>query len=66
MCTRPPNWQTPDIDIGDVGYLQYREVEAGQEYYSPETDSTHKYNYSNVYFVNFVKKSNITNTEIIL
>lgn len=57
MCTRLPNWQTPDINIGDIGFLQYKEVLAGEKYYNPETQIEEIYKYSNVYFFNFVLKS---------
>lgn len=66
MCTRPPNWQTPDLTIGEKGYLKYEIVEAGQDYYNPITETTVKYKYTNVYYINFVNKSEVINNEIIL
>lgn len=67
FCTRLPNWQVPNIDIGDIGFLQYREVRGGDEYFNPVTYTTEIYQFSNVYFTNFVRKSDvIVNKEIIL
>jgi len=66
MCTRLPNWQVPEINIGDKGFLQYQDVEAGDEYITPDGSKV-SYRYSNIYFINFVVKSDIIkNNEIIL
>lgn len=67
MCTRLPNWQVPSISIGDIGFLQYQTVTAGEEYFNVETQQTTKYLYSNVYFINFIlKNESLQNNEIIL
>jgi len=68
MCTRLPNWQVPDIKMLDVGFLQYHIVKAGDVYFDPKLETTTKYNYSNVYFINFILKTEVlqTNNEIIL
>lgn len=66
MCTRLPNWQVPDISINDEGYLNYQIVKAGEEYFNPETETSVKYMYSNIYFINFVKKSEIINNDSII
>ena len=66
MCTKLPNWQTPDVTVGDVGFLNYQIVKAGEEYYNPSTDETVKYSYSNIYFINFVQKSDIVKTNSII
>jgi hypothetical protein len=66
MCTRLPNWQVPKIIVGDKGFLHYQDVQAGDQYITPSGDKIH-YRYSNVYFINFVVKSDIVkNNEIIL
>ena len=54
MCTRLPNWQVQEINIGDEGFLQYQEVNAGDSYYDASIENYKKYNYSNIYFNNFV------------
>ena len=66
MCTKLPNWQVPEINVGDVGFLQYQIVKSGEHYITPDgTDVVYKY--SNIYFINFVKKTDaVKNKEIIL
>lgn len=66
MCTKLPNWQTPDINIGDIGYLQYQEVKAGETFYNLESQDTGIYKYSNIYFNNFIKQSDINQNTIVL
>jgi len=66
MCTRLPNWQTPNMFIGDSGFLQFQIIKAGDEYFNINTEQKEKYLYSNVYFKNFINKSDIENSEIIL
>lgn len=64
MCTKLPNWQVPDINIGDVGFLLLEYVVAGQDFFDPQTFSTSKYLYTNVYFRNFIKESVKTNENL--
>jgi hypothetical protein len=66
MCTRVPNWNSPEVSIGEEGFLKIEIVKAGEEYYNPATGVSTKYLYSNVYFKNFILKSDIINSEIIL
>lgn len=67
MCTRLPNWQVPEVNIGDIGFLEYQIVKAGESYYNPGTEISVLYKYSNVYFINFVLRNKIlNNNEIIL
>jgi len=66
MCTKLPNWQTSNVSVGDEGFLKYEEVKAGEEYFNPGTETKEIYNYSNVYFVNFLQKSEIVSSNIIL
>ena len=65
MCTRLPHWQTPDIGIGEVGFLNYQEVRAGQTYFNPNTEKDEYYRYSNRYYMNFIKKP-VTDKEDII
>jgi hypothetical protein len=66
MCTRLPNWQVPNIELGDEGFLQIEKAVAGQQYFNPTTQETRTYQYSNIYFLNFVKKTDINNDNIII
>lgn len=66
MCTRLPNWQVPEISIGDSGFLKYQTVEAGDQYITPEGESIN-YKYTNSYFLDFINKTdNVYKDEIIL
>ena len=67
MCTKLPNWKSPAITIGDEGFLHYKVVLAGDEYYDPQKDKNEKYLYSNIYFIDFVLDNNTTiKNELIL
>ena len=66
MCTKLPNWQTPLINIGDIGFVEIQIVKAGDEYFNLETQATAKYQYSNIYFINFILEQNIINNQLIL
>ena len=39
MCTKLPNWNTPEVFIGDVGFLQIEVDKAGEEYFDVKTTS---------------------------
>lgn len=68
MCTRLPNWKTPEIKIGDVGFLEYQKVRAGEKYFNVEQQQEVVYQYSNIYFINFIQKKEmiVNNDELIL
>lgn len=64
MCTKLPNWLI-NIDIGDTGYFTIEEVNAGDKYYDPESNSEKIYQYSNIYLKNFIK-DNINKENILV
>lgn len=66
MCTKLPNWKVPEIQIGDEGFLQYQVVQAGEEYFSIAEQKNIRYNYSNIYFNNFILKTEIINNKEII
>lgn len=67
MITVFPNWQSRIPDVGEVGYLQYDEVEAGiDKWYCQETKEQIPYNYSNLIFKKFVKEVDNLKSTIIL
>lgn len=66
MCTRLPNWQIPEIFIGNEGFLKYQYVKAGEEYYDPQEQKYRKYLYTNVYLINFILKTDIIKGEEII
>lgn len=55
MCTRFPNWESPFINLGDTGYVKYREVFGGvDEWYDKTKEVFVKYNYTDIHFLDFV------------
>ena len=60
-----PNWNTPNnIEIGDIGYLQFQYVEGGiTKWFNKQTKDFEIYNYTNNYFINFFKKKDICKQE---
>lgn len=65
MCTRLPNWKAPEINIGDIGFLKYQSVEAGDQYITPEGENIN-YKYTNVYFIDFIHKTDMLNKDEII
>lgn len=61
MCTRFPNWDQAKIDLGDSGFLSYREVTAGEDkWYDHTIDKNIPYRYTGVHFLKFVKDNKKT------
>lgn len=56
MCTRWPNWEHRNLDLGETGYLTYKEVVAGVDTWYDGT-SFIPYNYTNIIFIKFVKEA---------
>lgn len=55
MCTRYPNWNHRNIDIGEIGYLNFIEIRAGIDKWFDGTKMI-PYNYNNIQFIKFVQK----------
>lgn len=56
MCTRLPNWETPFLELGDIGFLEFKEVIAGVDQWYSRSDQQHYYyKYTGIYFLNFVE-----------
>lgn len=55
MCTRFPNWECPFIQINDVGFLKYKEVEAGKDKWFDGYNYI-PYKYTGIHFIDFVYK----------
>lgn len=66
MMTRLPNWNHKNIDIGEIGYVEYEEIHAGEKWYNPQDGTYVPYRYTNIYFVKFVKEADNSKTDIIL
>jgi hypothetical protein len=66
LCTVFPNWQSRIPEIGEIGYLHYDEIMAGDTYYNRDTDSIMKYNFSNFVFKKFIKEVDSSKKDIII
>lgn len=63
-CVKLPNWNSKDLAIGDIGYLQCRYVEGGiSEWYDPAEKDFKLYKYTNCYFINFIKTEDEINNK---
>lgn len=66
MCVRFPNWSQTTFNIGDVGYLNVRYVEAGVDKWFDGKDFN-SYRYTNVIFMKFIlEKPMVITSEVIL
>lgn len=55
MCTRFPNWNCCELQLGDIGYVKVQKVEAGKNsWYDSEQQKLVPYNYSGIHFLDFV------------
>lgn len=66
MMTRCPNWDHRDIDIGEKGFVEFEEVNAGDKWYNPQTETFEHYKYTNIYFIKFVKEVDSSTKDILL
>ena len=55
LCTRFPNWDHRKIDLGEVGYLNFFEVQAGIDKWFDGSKMI-PYKYSGCHFIKFIKK----------
>ena len=52
-----PNWEPQEIQVGDVGFLQFESVTGGEtKYKNRNTNEDCIYAYSNNYFIRFTKE----------
>lgn len=63
MMTICPNWQGIIPKLGNSGYFEYEEVQAGEPYYNRETGEISSYQFPDNYFINFIEDSTITITQ---
>lgn len=55
MCTRFPNWEHRNLDLGEIGYLDFTEVRGGIDKYYDGNDMI-PYRYNGIHFQKFIKK----------
>lgn len=65
MVTRWPRWEHRNLDIGEIGYLTYKEVIAGKDTWW-DGNQFIPYNYTNIVFIKFIKEKDDLNKDIIL
>lgn len=59
-----PNWEYKDLEIGNIGYLQFQPVEGGKtQYFKRLCEDFEIYKYSNNYFINFFKEKELCKQE---
>ena len=65
MCTRYPNWNHRTIQIGEVGYLNFIEIQAGIDKWFNGNEMI-PYNYDNIQFIKFIEKPEKTDNKFIM
>ena len=55
MCVQFPNWEHRELRLGEIGYLEYKEIRAGVDKWYDGTNFI-PYNYSNIQFIKFITK----------
>lgn len=54
---KTPNWEAPQLNVGDVGYLQFQSVQGGKsKWFNKDEGDFEIYKYTNNYFLNFFKE----------
>lgn len=57
LCTRYPNWEWPHPEFYKEGYLEYKEIKAGEStYYNYRLDANMKYKSDHTAFLKFIPK----------
>ncbi len=65
LCTRYPNWQHRELKLGEIGFLTYREIDAGIDEWFDGTNFI-PYRYSTVQFIKFIDKPEEQDDNIII
>ena len=55
MCIRYPNWEHKNIELGEIGYLNFVEIRAGVDTCF-DGNKMIPYNYNNIQFIKFIIK----------
>lgn len=65
MCTRYPNWNHRNIELEEVGYLNFMEVKAGVDTWFDGSKMV-PYAYNGVQFIKFIHKPRSKNYEYVM
>lgn len=67
MCTKHPNWQSNPIGIGQIGYLKFKEIEAGKDtWYNQDSNEFIAYKYDGIQFFEFILDKKEESSECIM
>ena len=67
MCTKVPNWDSPQMKINDTGYLTYKEVIAGvDKWFDEKLQIMKSYRYDSLYFIDFVPDNKKEKSDYVL
>lgn len=65
-ATLLPNWNIPNINIGDIGYIQIIIIKAGEEWYNKYEDKYVKFKYDGIYINKFIPHKTLDEDVLIL
>lgn len=64
MCVRFPNWDHPNIEITELGFLEYRSVVAGKDsWYNSYNNQYIPYKYTDNHFIKFIPETQNKETD---
>lgn len=55
MCVRYPDWQHKELNIDDIGYLEFREIRAGVDQWF-DGENMIPFRYDSIQFIKFIDK----------
>lgn len=55
MCVQFPNWEHRPLRLGEIGFLEYKEIRAGIDTWFDGSKMI-PYNYNNIQFIKFIPK----------
>lgn len=55
MCVQFPRWEHRSLRLGEIGYLEYKEIRAGMDKWY-DGEKMIPYNYTNIQFIKFISK----------
>lgn len=57
-CTKMPNWEDAPVSLGEIGYLDYREIHEGvDKWYNKEEEKMVPYKYTFSQYIKFIPKN---------
>jgi hypothetical protein len=60
MCTKCPNWSTPELNLYQEGFLKYKSVRSGKDiWYDSISQSYFPYKYTANYFMDFIPLTHV-------